>query len=154
MRLAAEATTSAATRQKTAQACHPGRDGECRTRVAANGLPISARRKADTFVQHALAGHVIELEPYARGIFKQERIVARRPRAFLRRTDDGDVLGLEKRMRAIDVLPAAAAEAHVMQPDASLDEALARIRRVAAIDADGSPSSHVINEILACQHLL
>ena len=57
-------------------------------------------------------------------------------------------------MRAIDVLPAAAAEAHVMQPNASLDEAPTRIRRVAAIDADSGPAAHVISKILACEHLL
>src|SRR5262249_42773558 len=119
----------------------------------AAALPVSVRIQAHAFGEHAFAGHVIELEANPRRIFKQDRIIARRPGALLWRTDDGDVLRLEKGMDLVEILAAATAEADMMQPDAALVEALARMFRIARADADRRPPADEVEKFLSVEDL-
>jgi|tagenome__1003787_1003787.scaffolds.fasta_scaffold20947801_2 hypothetical protein len=66
---------------------------------------------------------MIELQPYAVGVFEQQRVIAGRPLILARRADDGCAKGTQEGMQLIDVGALAGAEAEMMQADAFLSNA-------------------------------
>src|SRR5262245_6728578 len=97
-----------------------------RTRTQRAREPVSswqpAQRQLLRMLQVPLARHEIHFETDALGIFEEQRVITRRPRAFLGWVHDPDAALSQERIQLVDVLPRPGAEADVMQTDAPLIE--------------------------------
>src|SRR3954465_5994170 len=86
-------------------------------------------------------------------VFEKHVVVAGRPISRLRAADDRRAqLPQELRCR-VDVLAAPRAEAEMVQPDTRLDEGLAAVCLVAALDAERGAAAHPIGEVLPLKNL-
>ena len=84
---------------------------------------------------------MIELEPYAVGVFEQDRIISRRPLVLARRADDSGAERLKKIVQFVDVGALACAEAEMMQANALLLERGAFMLGGRRADADRGPAA-------------
>jgi len=89
--------------------------------------------------EEPFSGDVVDLQADPIGVLKKYRIVARRPRAVFRRMDDMGTDAHEEVVHGVHIGALAGAEAHVVEPDAELLEALVTPGVLGADDADGRP---------------
>src|SRR5690348_11350695 len=104
------------------------------------GLSVIARRiEPDPLLKNAFARDVINLEAGADRILEQHRVISRRPRSLLGRVNDLGLLLAQESVDLVDIVPAAGAEAEMVQAHGSLNEALAFKFGIAAADPERGP---------------
>src|SRR5262245_21953205 len=94
----------------------------------------------------------VHLEADPVGVLEEDRVVAGRPRARLGGLHDvrPDLAG--EGVRRVDVLAGARAEADVVEPDASLVEALAGVLRRGRAQAEGRAAADAVVEAVRVEH--
>src|SRR4029078_12478197 len=110
-------------------------------------LRESAQRQSLRILEVALARHEIHFEADAVRILEQDRVVARRPRAFARRTHDLHRPRAQKLVDCIYVLARASTKADVVQADAALIEHGVAVLGRTADNRDRRATAHPVYEL-------